>query len=123
MAGVPPTHTISMLAGDTLNFAFQIKEYDLDIPEDPPTAKDLTGWTALAQIRISPTSSEVITTWAIDPLDDSGIVRMKLTSEQTQSFAALKEVVSDVQLTDPVGDEETYLKIVIHASQDVTRTT
>lgn len=121
MAGIPPTHTISMLAGDTLKFAFQIKEYDLDVPEDPAAPKDLTGWTALAQVRQTPTSAEVITTWEIDPLDESGIVRMKLSSAQTQSFATLKEVVSDVQLTDPDGEQETFLKIVIHASQDVTR--
>lgn len=119
--GIPPTHTIDITAGDALKFAFQIQDKDLDFPELAPVPRDLTGWTASAQVRLTPTSSEVLTTWAIDPLDETGIVRMKLTGAQTQPWAVYPSVISDVELVDPAGDPETILRISITAAQDITR--
>lgn len=119
--GLPPTHTIAFTGGDTLKFAFQIKDKDLDFPEIPPVPRDLTGWTALAQVRQTAASTEVLATWAIEPLDETGIVRMKLSDEQTQPLIVPKTAISDVQLTDPDGNVETVLRIALEIAQDVTR--
>jgi hypothetical protein len=118
---LPPTHTIDFVGGDALKFAFQIQDKDLDNPEAPPVPRDLTGWTAQAQVRQTATSPEVLAEFAFQPLGVDGIVRMKLTGIQTRAFITPKNVVSDVQLTDPAGDPETVLTLNINAAQDVTR--
>jgi hypothetical protein len=118
---LPPTHTIDFTGGDALKFAFQIKDKDLDDPEAPPVPRDLTGWTSLAQVRQTATSDEILATWAILPLDATGIVHMKLTGDLTQPLIPLKTVVSDVQLTDPSGDPETVLRITLNVAQDISR--
>jgi len=122
MAGIPPTHTIEFVAGDALKFKFQIADKDLANPLLPPTARNLTGWEALSQVRKTPTSETIEATWTIvGTLGTDGMVNMYLSGPETQPFAALKELVSDVQLTDTAGDPETVLTLVIQAAQDVTR--
>lgn len=121
MAGIPPSHTIEFVAGDALKFKFQVADKDMTNPLLPPVARDLTGWTALSQVRKTPTSDNIEATWTIDELGSDGMVSMYLSGPETQPFAALKELVSDVQLTDTAGDPETVLTLVIQAAQDVTR--
>lgn len=119
--GIPPTHVLNFTGGDAVKFAFQIKDKDLDFPEDPPVPRDLTGWTALSQIRKTPASPAVLTSWEIEELDSTGIVRMKLTGAQTQPLILEQQVVSDIQLTNPDGDPETVLKLTLNVAQDITR--
>lgn len=121
MAGIPPSHTIEFVAGDALKFKFQVTDKDMTNPTLPPVARDLTGWSALSQIRRTPTSDTVEATWTIAELSTDGIVSMYLPGPDTQSFAAIKTLVSDVQLTDTNGDPETVLTLVIQAAQDVSR--
>ena len=118
---LPPTYTIEFTGGDALKFAFQIKDKDLDFPDNPPVPRDLTGWTSLAQVRQTATDNAVLATWTIDPLDNTGIVHMKIAGTITQTFIPLKSVVSDVQLTDPNGDPETVLRLTINVAQDISR--
>lgn len=122
MGGIPPTHTITFVGGDAVKFKFQVTDKDLDQPQQPAIPRDLTGWSALSQIRKVPTSDVIEATWDIEhPLGADGTVKMKLTGEQTQPFAAIKTLISDVQLTDPAGDPETVLTINLTVAQDVTR--
>jgi hypothetical protein len=120
MAGVPPVHTIVFVAGDALKFRFQITDKDPLNPTLPPTPRNLTGWEALSQVRKTPTSSGIEATWTIAPLNNDGVVNMYLSGPETQSFAS-QNLISDVQLTDPVGDPITVLTLQIQAAQDVTR--
>ena len=121
MAGLPPSHTIEFVAGDALKFNFQVADRDPANPTLPPVPRDLTGWESLSQVRKTATSDDIEATWVIQPLTSDGMVRMYLSGPTTQHFSALKELVSDVQLTDTNGDPETVLTLVILAAQDVTR--
>jgi hypothetical protein len=120
MAGIPPSHKIVFVAGDAVHFKFQVTDKDLDQPEVPPAPRNLTGWTAWSQVRKTATSTEVETEWVIDPLASDGIVKMYLSGDTTQPWAAIKALVSDVQLTDPAGDPETVLTINLEVAQDIT---
>lgn len=123
MAGLPPSHTISFVAGDTLKFKFQITDRDLDDPEAPPVPRDLTGCTVLAQVRLTATTTEVLATWDVinEPLGSDGVVELKIEETETQNWSVPKTMVSDVQITDTNDDVETVLTLVINAAQDVTR--
>lgn len=122
MSGIPPVHTLVFVGGDAVHFRFQVQDLDADNPENPPVTRDLTGYTARAQVRQSATSETIVATWTITtPLGSDGIVRMYLSGEETQPMAAIKQLVSDVELTDPNGDPETMLSLVLQVSQDVTR--
>lgn len=121
MTGIPPSHTLVFVGGDALKFKFQIMDRDLDLPADPPVARNLTGWTALSQVRKTATSATVEAEWEIDTLGSDGIVRMYLSGPVTQPWTAIKTLVSDVQLTDPAGDPETVLTINLQVAQDVSR--
>ena len=118
----PPTHTIAFTGGDTVKFSFQIKDSDPANPLNPPIPRNLTGWTAEAQVRQTPTAEEILGTWTIvQPLDASGIVHMKIPGTVTQPWTSIKSLISDVQLTDPAGDPVTILRIELLVAQDVTR--
>lgn len=118
---LPPHDSIEFVGGDTLRYVFRISDKDLDHPEIPPVPRDLTGWTAFSQVRVTPTSATALAEWDIEPLDDTGYVRMKLTPEQTRLFVAPKVVVSDVEFTDLDGNLETLLVLDISAAQDISR--
>jgi len=120
VAGIPPTHSLAFVGGDSVNFSFQLMYKDLDNPQNPPTPRNLTGYTAEAQIRTSPTSATIEDLWEIGTLGSDGIVSMHLTGAQTQPWTAVKSLISDVQLTDTAGDVETVLTITLQVSQDVT---
>ena len=123
MAGIPPSHTLIFVGGDAVKFKMQVNDRDLTDPESVAVPRDLTGWTALAQVRTSATSETVEATWDItnEPLGSDGIIEMYLPGETTQPWTAIKTLISDVQLTDPAGDEETVLTINLQVAQDVTR--
>lgn len=121
MAGIPPTHTVAFVAGDALRFKFQVTDKNLDDPTAPAVVRDLTGWTARSQVRKTSVSDVIEATWTIETLGSDGYVRMYLSGPETQPFAAIKQLISDVEITDPNGDPETVLTIMLQASQDVTR--
>ena len=122
MAGIPPTHSLTFVAGDAVKFKFQITDKDLDYPNNPPVPRNLTGWTADSQIRKSSTSDMIEASWVItEPLGANGVVEMYLSGPTTQPWAAIKSLVSDVQLTDPNGDPETVLTLNLQSAQDITR--
>lgn len=116
-----PSVTLTVRAGDVLKYRFQVRDQNPENPELPPVPRDLTGWTVLSQLRTLASSDAVVATWDIAPLDATGVVAMRVDGSVTQSWAALKQLVSDVQLTDPSGDPTTILDIVVLASQDVSR--
>lgn len=120
---LPPSHTLVFVAGDALKFQFQIADRDVDDLEAPPVPRDLTGWTAFAQVRKTAPAATVEAEWEIAnaPLGSDGLVKLYLSGPDTQPFAAIQNLVSDVQLTDPAGDPETVLTLVIQAAQDVSR--
>ena len=121
MAGIPPTYPLKFVAGDTVNFKFQILDDDLDTPLVPPAPRDLTGWSALSQVRKTSDSTVVEAEWTIAALGNDGYIDMELSSLQTQPWGTVKSLVSDVQLTDPSGEIETILKLKLQVSQDVSR--
>lgn len=121
MPGLPPSYTLAFVAGDAVTFKFQITDKDLDDPDSAAVSRDLTGWTARSQIRQSASSQEVLATWTIVSLGADGVVTMHLSGDDTEPLAAIKTMVSDVELTDPDGDPQTVLTIDIQVSQDVTR--
>jgi|SRR3954463_3012666 hypothetical protein len=122
MAGIPPTYSIVFVAGDAVKFKFQVTDKDLDYPDNPPIPRNLSGWTAESQIRKSSTADTVEASWVItEPLGADGVVQMYLSGPTTQPWAAIKSLVSDVQLTDPAGDPETVLTLSMQISQDITR--
>lgn len=122
MAGLPPTHTIEFVAGDVLKFRFQVTDKDMDDPDAVPVPRDLTGYTVLSQVRQTATSADILATWElVGTLGDDGIISMRIDGPDTQTWSAIKTMVSDIQVTDTAGDPETVLSLVINAAQDVTR--
>lgn len=117
-----PIHSITFTGGDVVKFSMQVKDKSAANPT-VRVIRDLTGWTATSQVRQTPTSEEVLATWTItnEPLGTDGTIHMKLLGTETQAWSALKNVISDVQLTDPAGDPTTILRIELTVNQDVTR--
>lgn len=119
----PPTLNYTFTGGDTLKIPIRIEDKDLDNPELPPVVRDLTGWTALAQVRKTSTAAEPLTSFEVtnEPLGPDGEIRLRLSPAQTATLMAEKTCVSDLQLTDPDGEVDTVLIINLNLSQDTSR--
>jgi hypothetical protein len=89
--------------------------------------QDLTGYEVLIQVRQT-TEKDVLLTYTItlgDQTDEEfgrGAVYAKLTSVQTKALARnLSEGVYDVQITDTLGNPNTYVEGKVTFGKDVSR--
>lgn len=124
MAEEVPEYTLRFVAGDTVRRRILIEDPDPESPdpENPIySPRPLTGWTGRSQIRKSPASEEVLAEFTVSGFDETGIVELYLSPEQSQPLGPLSSAAFDLELTSPAGDVDTVLGGPVKPKQDVTR--
>lgn len=113
MAG---TYNLSFTAGDTVEFEVLLQNND-------ETPKDLTGFTAKAQIRVDPTATATLADFeVVGDLDETGSIRLRLESTQTEIFRTTAKAVWDLEILETAtSTKTTVLGGTVKAAQDVTR--
>lgn len=114
--GKPPSPPFT--AGDTLEFSVTLAE------SDGVTTRDLTGYTAKAQIRQTVQAAEVLAEFTIKnaPLGSSGVVTLRLEAAETEVFRTIASSVWDLEITRTSdGTRTTVLSGTVTAVPDVTR--
>lgn len=122
----PATKNIFIKRGDTFRLFFRLRKRNVDgtAGEYP----DLTTWgTGLAQIRPAKTSTEVIVTMAVTKADQAtypGGVLLTIADDVTADLTltpGLTVAVWDFQISNDLGENDTYLEGDVEFSLDVSR--
>lgn len=125
---IPWVKDIKVRRGDTKELFFRVRTrtWNEALQKwEPGPYRDLTGWTALSQIRESLDSTIVAAEFTVtfsdqvNP-DTVGGVLLKLTPVQTASLTIIKGVW-DCQFTDLAGDVWTYVAGAVTVEKDVSR--
>lgn len=122
---LPGTRDITVYQGDDWDMLVGIK----DTTPDPDEYQDLTGFTALAQIRVNEDTNTVLATITIEFADQGilpGRLVASLTGVQTAALPASGGMY-DIELTSPVGytgtlkGTHTYVKGKVTVQKQVSR--
>lgn len=110
------TYNISFTAGDTLEFDVLLKNAD-------NSSKDLTGYTAKAQVRVAADSPDVLADFnVVGVLGPSGAIRLRMESTETAIFRTTPSGVWDLEITKTADNTKlTVLGGSIKGKLDVTR--
>lgn len=113
---MPGTYNLSFTTGDTVEFEVALKN-----PDESP--KDLTGYTAKAQIRSTTAAADVLAEFnVVGSLDSTGKIRLRLESTQTEVFRATPQGVWDLEVTKTADlTKLTILTGTVRTTPDVTR--
>lgn len=110
----PKRYDIEIYQGDT--FSFQLK-----LKDNAANPVDVTGWTALAQIRkISDSSPGETPAMSATIQGTEGTVVLSLTDTETSALDGETEYKYDVQLTDAGGNKRTYIGGKITVTEDIS---
>lgn len=122
---------IKYTVGDYLEFEILVEDPVVDFdPEDPEfEPRDLSDHTVSGQIRTSRLpSATLVASFTFDALDDTGVVRVKLTEEESNKLRELdpsdpksKGGWWDVQLRDAEDKPETIAGGPMKPEGDATR--
>lgn len=108
---IPGTYSVSLYRGDS--WGITVKPVN-----SGGTPIDLTGWTAAAQVRAKPDSTDVLVTMETVVTPASGIT-VTMTPEDTATLSG--SVVWDLQTTDTSGTVRTLVGGTFTMVLDVTR--
>lgn len=113
---LPRTRDLWIYQGNTMRMSLTLVERPSD---EAPRPKDLTGYTAAAQIRRSAESSVLAQFSAVisDPV--GGKISLELSAPSTANLAG--DAVWDVTTTSPDGVVRTWLTGTVHVIPRVTR--
>lgn len=117
---LPVKYDLPVYRGDTFRRIVRLRTVNDD--GSLGAYADLTGCTALAQIRLRETSTTALQVFAANVLDqttDLGSVQISLTATQTADLPDLSRW--DFQLTHPNGDVHTYLAGKVSVSGQTSR--
>lgn len=121
----PQEVVLIFTAGDALRFRVTITDPDPESPDpDNPVMipRDLTGYTAAAQIRKKAKPDEpLLAEFSFNTLDETGEINAYLTPEESEKLRVVSGGVWDFQLTDPQGDPLTLMAGAAKPAGDVTR--
>lgn len=111
---MPKRYDIEIYQGDTFSFALVLKQ-------DTTTVIDVTGWTALAQIKKIDTGGAAETP-SLDVVvgGADGKITISLTDTGTSALQESTQYKYDVQLTDTVGNKRTFIGGKITIVEDIT---
>ena len=119
---LPPTFDITFIAGDTVYFEVEVRDPD---PNDPnlqaQIPRDLTGWSAAAQVRKAAGAEELLADFTIGAMDAAGVIPLTLPPAVSQTLGPVTSAVWDLQLTSPTGEVSTILRGAVKPVMDVTR--
>lgn len=119
---LPPTFDITFIAGDTVYFEVEVTDPD---PNDPnleaQIPRNLTDWTAAAQVRKAAGAAELLGEFVIGGMSIDGVITMTLTPITSQALGPVSAAVYDLQLTSPEGEVSTILRGKVTPVMDVTR--
>lgn len=108
----PKRWDIEIYQGDTFAFALQFKDASNALI-------NVTGWTALAQIKNSDGTPATTPAFATTVGGADGKITIKLTDVQSNDLAA-GEYMYDVQVTDSAGNKRTYIGGRITVTEDIS---
>jgi hypothetical protein len=116
---------IDVYQGATFKKIIRIKDSAID-PEDPPVARDLTGYVARGQIRKHYSDSNLIAAFVLtikDQITNTGEIDWLLlpTTIQDHRYKEKMEFVYDVELVSPSGEVERVLQGTANIFPEVTR--
>jgi hypothetical protein len=123
----PYAQDIEVYRGDFFSFFFRV--YRVNPDGSQGAYEDLTGWTGLAQIRASENDASVIATFTFTPANQTtfpGGVLLSLDETVTETFTLAGQATSgklgvwDVQLTNTLGEPNTYIKGAVMLEKDVS---
>lgn len=122
-----PIYPIHFVNGDhypiTGELPIQIVDPDPAFPDaDPPVmkARNLTGWSAIAQVRrTARKDSLLVATFTVSGLDTDGMIYLSLPPAETRKVE--REAFWDLQLTDPDGKPGTILGGPVIPQGDISR--
>lgn len=92
---------------------------DLQLTDDNGNVIDLSSYSAAAQIRKTYTSSSA-TTFTVSISEDTGVVTLSLTANQTSNIASGRYVY-DVELTSPGGVVSRIIEGIVTVTPQVTQ--
>lgn len=117
--------TLIFVVGDALHFSLTITDPDPDSPDpDDPIMlpRNLTGWSAGAQIRKSiKLVDPILAAFEFNELDETGVIEAYLTPEQSANLEGLAAGRWDFQIIDPSGDPLTIMRGPAKPLGQVTR--
>lgn len=116
--------TLLWVAGDAVRFRILVQDPDPSSPdpENPDyIPRDLTGWTAAAQIRRKLNDETLLASFEINDLDDTGYIQCYLPKDQSELCRGISSAFWDLQLTDTLGDPLTITGGPARPQGDVTR--
>jgi hypothetical protein len=121
-----PTYTLAFVTGDTVKRRILIQDPDPSSPdpENPVMIpRDLTGYSARAQVRVSPSDPAPVATLDCSGLGVDGYIYLELTPAESAKCVVLPKGSYnwDLELTDPDGNVETVLGGPVKPKGDYTK--
>lgn len=126
----PYPHDIDIYRGDDFAEAFRIRKWIYDSTMNAGMGgyrkgdyRDVTGYTGVFQVRLTPDDVSVVATGTVTPMDQSqvpGALVYAMSAAQTEGLPKGK-LVYDVQVLTLAGLRKTYLAGIAIVSRDVSR--
>jgi len=116
VATPPVRSTLIIDQGTTWQRRWRITDADSGLP------RDLTGWTARAQVRAQTMAETTLFEWSPEGLtcDDDGYVTMTVTPTESSAWI-WRDGMFDVELVDPTGRVTRIAQGRVRISPEITR--
>lgn len=121
-----PQYTLAFVTGDTVRRRLQIRDPDpaSPDPENPVMIpRDLTGYSARAHVRVSPSDPAPVATIECSGFGTDGYIYLLITPTESAKCAPLPKGSYnwDLELTEPSGDVDTVLGGPVKPKGDYTK--